>query len=340
MSNKKVEIKKELLYQPTCEWEEEGVFNPTAISIDNDVHIIYRGIKHENYSRLGYFKFTIDKYGVKTPKFPLITPSEEYEKQGVEDPRITMLDGKYYLLYTAFDGKNARIAGAESEGNILNFRKFGTISPNITFLEAILLSNTDRYRDFWYRMVKEKGENIIIWDKDGCLFPEKINGKFALLHRIEPDIQIVYFDDFFQLKNKEFWEEYFRDLEKKIVMKPEYKWEESKIGAGPSPIRTEYGWLLLYHGVDKDRVYRAGVVLLDLENPEKVIARLPFPLFEPTHQWEKEGNVPNVIFPTGAVVKDGIIYIFYGCSDARIGIAELEMDHIIKILMKEKRSKK
>jgi len=330
----KIEIKKDLLYQPTLEWEEEGVFNPTAISVNNDIYIIYRAVKCDNYSRFGYLK--INDKGVQKSNSPIITPSEEYEKQGVEDPRITKVGEKYYLLYTAYDGKNARIAGAESKDNIFHFKKFGTISPNITFLEALFISESKRYKNFWNRMVKEKGENVIIWDKDGCLFSEKINGKFAFLHRIEPDIQIVYFDDFFQLKSKEFWEEYFRKIEEKIVMKPENKWEEEKIGAGPSPIKTEKGWLLLYHGVDRNKVYRAGIALLDLENPSKIISRLPFPLFEPTHKWEKEGVVPNVVFPTGAVIRDGILYIFYGCSDVRIGVAEIEVNQIMKILLKRR----
>jgi predicted GH43/DUF377 family glycosyl hydrolase len=235
------------------------------------------------------------------------------------------------LTYTAYDGKNARIAVAESE-NLLNFRKLGIISPNLTFLEAINITETDRYKNFWKKQIQEKGENIIIWDKDGCLFPEKINGKYALLHRIEPDIQIVYFEDFFELKHKDFWEEYFRKLEEKIVMKPKYKWEEEKIGAGAPPIKTDFGWLLLYHGVDKNRIYRAGLSLLDIENPNKEIARLQFPLFEPYYEWERNGNVPNVVFPTGAFIKDEILYIFYGCADKRIGFAEVELKEIIKLL--------
>lgn len=327
-------IKRNLLYEGFFEWEEDGVFNPAVIVEENEIHIIYRAIKCENYSRLGYLKIK-NNYEVEKLSYPIISPTEEYEKQGVEDPRITKIDGTFFLTYTAYDGKNARIAAAKSK-NLFNFEKIGIISPNITFLEAINLSNSPRYKGFWMEQVKMRGENILIWDKDGCLFPEKINQKYALLHRIEPDIQIVYFNDFFELKDKDFWEEYFRKIEEKIVMKPKYKWEQSKIGAGAPPIKTEYGWLLLYHGVDGSRVYRAGLSLLDLENPSKEIARLPFPLFEPKYEWEKNGNVPNVVFPTGAFVKDGKLHIFYGCADKRIGVAEIELEEINKIFKKER----
>ncbi len=323
-------IRRTKLYEGSCEWEKDGVFNPGVIIENNQIHIIYRAVRYDNYSRLGYLKLNsgeeIEKY-----EYPIIIPTEDYEKFGVEDPRITKIEGKYLLTYTAYDGKNARIAVAESE-NLLNFKKLGIISPNLTFLEALNIVKTERYKDFWKQQIKEKGENIIIWDKDGCLFPEKINGKYALLHRIEPDIQIVYFEDFFELKHKDFWEEYFRRLEEKIVMQPKYKWEEAKIGAGAPPIKTEFGWLLLYHGVDRNRVYRAGLSLLDLENPTIEIARLPFPLFEPYYEWEKNGNVPNVVFPTGAFIKEEFLCIFYGCADKRIGFAEIELKEIKKLL--------
>lgn len=344
----KIKVKRNLLLEPCFEWENEGIFNPTAVLHQGKIHIIYRGITCENYSRLGYAQ--IKNTSIERKEFPLLSPTEHYEKQGMEDPRVTFLrDGdlhtnignsvktdKFYLLYTAFDGKHARIGAAESE-NLLDFKKIGIISPNITFFEAIQLTKSFRYKKLWTQQLLAKGEDITIWDKDGCLFPEKVQGKYAMLHRLDPDIQIVYFNDFFELKNKEFWEEYFSNIENKIVMQPEYSWEEKKVGAGPSPIKTKYGWLLLYHGVDRNNVYRAGVSLLDGDKPEREIVKLPLPLFEPSHKWEKAGNVPNVIFPTGAVVNDNLLTIFYGCSDIRIGFAEIFLEELLELLMKEKR---
>ncbi|MCM8772439.1 MAG: pesticidal protein Cry7Aa [candidate division WOR-3 bacterium] len=328
-------VRKKLIYEGCFDWEKDGVFNPGVIVENEQVHIIYRAIRCDNYSRLGYLKL-IPENSIETYEYPIMCPTEEYEKQGIEDPRITKIEGTYFLTYTAYDGKNARIGVAKSK-NLLDFKKLGIISPNITFLEALNISKSERYRDFWLNQIKEKGENIIIWDKDGCLFPEKIDGKYVLLHRIEPDIQIVFFNDFFELKDKEFWEEYFKNIEENIVMKPKYKWEKMKIGAGAPPIKTEFGYLLLYHGVDENRVYRAGLALLDLENPKKEISRLPFPLFEPDYEWEKNGNIPNVVFPTGAFIKEDIFYIFYGCADKRIGCAEIELKEVKKLLEKSEK---
>ena len=154
----------------------------------------------------------------------------------------------------------------------------------------------------------------------------------------QPDIQIVYFENFFQLKDKEFWENYFMDIEKNIVMKPKLWWEKRKIGAGTVPIETEEGWLLLYHGVDENNIYRAGAALLDLKKPEKEIARLSLPLFSPQYHWEKTGNVSNVVFPTGAVINNNSLFIYYGCADKRIGFAEISLKKLLTELLKEKKN--
>jgi predicted GH43/DUF377 family glycosyl hydrolase len=98
-------------------------------------------------------------------------------------------------------------------------------------------------------------------------------------------------------------------------MRPKYEWEAKKIGAGPPPIMTEAGWLLIYHGVDANHVYRAGVALLDLEDPSKVIARSPYPILEPEEEYERIGDVPNVVFPEGTVAQDGTLYVYYGGAD-------------------------
>ncbi len=336
MKKEKEIVKKRTLFlEPFYDWEEEGVFNPTAIHIKDSIYLIYRGIKCENYSRLGCAE--VKKDYIERNEKPLLTSTEEYEKQGIEDPRITFLENKYYILYTAFDGKCARVAVAESE-NFTEFRKLGIISPNLTFLEAIRTTNSERYKRLWTQQLLDLKENITIWDKDACLFPKKINGYYAMLHRLEPDIQIVYFENFFQLKDKEFWEDYFMDIEKNIVMKPKLWWEKRKIGAGTVPIETEEGWLLLYHGVDKNNIYRAGAALLDLKKPEKEIARLSLPLFSPQYHWEKTGNVSNVVFPTGGVIYNNSLFIYYGCADKRIGFAEISLKKLLTELLKEKKN--
>lgn len=323
-------MERKLLLEPieSNEWEQDAVFNPTAIKEKGTIHLIYRAVKHPNYSSLGYAKIRGSK--IKRLDKPLIIPTEDYEKSGVEDPRITKIDDIYYLLYTAWDGINARVAYAESK-DLKNFEKKGIISPNIKLSDAIKLVNSTYYKDLWDKRLKNYGDSII-WDKDAALFPEKINGKYAMLHRLDPDIQIVYFNKFKDLQNDNFWEKYFANIEEYIVMQPKYVWESQKVGAGPTPIKTEKGWLLIYHGADDKRVYRAGVALLDLKDPKKVIYRSNDFLFEPEYEWEKKGDVNNVVFPEGAVVIKDKLHIFYGAADTVIGEAVVGLEDLLKQL--------
>jgi predicted GH43/DUF377 family glycosyl hydrolase len=325
-------MKRTILLEPTKNgWESMAVLNPTAIKEKDLVHLFYRAVKSPNYSTLGY---AIMKDG-KLTRFndPLLKPEFEYEKEGVEDPRVVKLNGKFYLLYTAWDGKNARIALAVSK-DLRNWKKKGIVSPSITLREAIQITKSKRYRKIWKEQAKSRGEDAFLYDKDGVIFPEKINGKFVLLHRLEPDMQIVYFDSFDQLQSKAFWYNYIENIDDYVLMKPEFEWENNKIGAGATPIKTEKGWLILYHGVDmrNGRQYNAGAALLDLKNPKKVLMRMKNPLFKPEFDWEKQGVVDNVVFPEGAVFDEDNLNVFYGCADSRIGLAKFNFNQLMNNL--------
>jgi len=325
-------MKRKILLEPTKnEWESMAVLNPTAIKEKDLIHLFYRAVKSPNFSTLGY---AVMKNG-KLIRFnkPLLKPELDYEKQGVEDPRIVKIKNIYYLLYTAWDGKNARIALAVSK-DMKNWKKKGIVSPNISLKEAVKITKSKRYKELWKYEIGKRQENLIVFDKDAVLFPEKTNGKFVMLHRLVSDIQIVYFRNFKQLQSRKFWLNYIKNIEKHIVMKPKFEWEKSKIGAGATPIKTEKGWLLLYHGVryhgnsDK-RTYYAAVALLDIINPKKEIARMKNPLFEPEHKWEKSGVVSNVVFPEGAIQEKDNLNVFYGCADSRIGLAKFNFRSLI-----------
>ena len=116
------------------------------------------------------------------------------------------------------------------------------------------------------------------------------------------------------------------------TLRPTYPWEARKIGAGPPPIKTEEGWLLIYHGVDERSVYRAGLALLDLDDPTRVIARLPEPILAPEMPYEREGDIPNVVFPTGAVVRDGVLYVYYGAADKVCALATAPVSDLLAAL--------
>lgn len=133
-----------------------------------------------------------------------------------------------------------------------------------------------------------------------------------------------------------FWQNYFLQLEDSIVLCPKYEHEVSYIGGGCTPIETKHGWLLIYHGVHdttKGYVYSACASLLDLENPKKEIARLPYALFKPEFQWELKGEVNNVCFPTGSVLIEDTLYIYYGAADEQIATATVSITELLNELL-------
>jgi len=162
------------------------------------------------------------------------------------------------------------------------------------------------------------------------------------VHRILPDIQVAYFNNFKQIKKDVFWKENIKKLSKHVLLESEHGFESRNIGGGAPPIKTKAGWLLIYHGVaplNKGRIYHAGAALLDLKKPTKLIARLPYPLFSPEEDYEKEGHVHNVVFPTGTAQFDDRLYIYYGTSDSYTAVASIKLDSLIKELLKYKNKK-
>ena len=322
-----------ILEKTSLRFENKGVFNPACIQVNGITHMFYRAINQNDISSVGYCQIVNNKV-VKRLKQPVLFPEYDYEKKGVEDPRITLLEGIYYLFYTAYDGKNALIAYATSK-DLINFTKQGLISPKISYDEAedIFRGSKVRERYTMFEMFyKEKlGKDILLFEKDASLFPQKINHKFALLHRILPGIQIIYFNSFSEL-TKEHWRNYLRNLGDFIVLDPLFWFENRNIGGGCPPIETKDGWLIIYHAVDDTpfgKVYHASVALLDLKNPLKVLGRLKEPLFSPKAPWEKSGVTNNVVFPTGAVVRDKRLYIYYGAADKLIAAKSVNLEELL-----------
>ncbi len=334
-----------LLDKTELGFENDGVFNPAVISEDDAIHLFYRAVRVGNYSSIGYCRLVQpDKVEVRHKK-PLLFPEYKYESQGIEDPRISKIEDTYYMTYTAYNKINAAGAVATSP-DLKKFKKEGVITPQLTYREYKHLVEcspglNEKYF-FHYKIFKEHGlgpevaGKLNIWDKNLMFFPKRINGKFALLHRIHPGIQLVYFDRFEDL-TREFWEDYFMNLEKHIVMDPELYYESSHIGGGCPPIETDQGWLLIYHAAQDTPhgfKYHASAALLDLQDPKKEISRLKSPLISPTFKWEKEGVVNNIIFPSGAIVYDDHLYIYYGAADERVGVASIELNELLDQLKK------
>lgn len=304
-------------------WDIGAVFNcGTTIMENGNVGMLYRAVPsgyRKNESGNGYLDYvssigfaeSCNGYDFEIREEPLIAPKYEWDRFGCEDPRINKLvDGlqvDYLVTYTAlsepaFSGNGDRVAVAKTK-DFINFRKLGVVIPGIN-------------------------------DKDAVFFPERINGKIALLHRIPPNIQIVYFDDIEDMlgRNASYWDQYFTESNKYTLLERQYPWEAKKIGAGPPPIKTEEGWLLIYHGVGRDHVYRTGVALLDLEDPSREIARSPYPILEPEADYERFGDVNNVVFPEGAFVKDGELFVYYGAADKVCALATIDLRDLLNYL--------
>ena len=230
---------------------------------------------------------------------PCIEPSQEkpfsvYEERGLEDPRITYLDGTYYIMYTAASRYGARIA----------------------------LTKTDDFKTY-ERIALVSGPG----NKDGMLFPRKVKGKYAMFDRPISrgigNIWISYSDDLI------FWGE------SKMVARIRHDyWDSFRIGASVPPIETDKGWLEIYHGVKMTAsgpIYRLGVFLLDLEDPEKMLGRAHIPILSPREPYERIGDVNNVVFSCGAIVEDdGIVKVYYGAADTCICLAEGNVQELIE----------
>lgn len=283
-------------------------FNAGVTLIDKTVHMLYRATNSEfkdkkNYiSTIGYAKLSVDGEILYDSNKQVIFPTLTEERMGCEDPRIVEFEGNYYVFYTAYDGITARVAIAKTN-DFENYEKLGVIKH-------------------------------FTGDKDAFIFPERINGKIAYIHRIDPSIQVDYFDSIEDLLLEDNWIGYEDRVNDSVIMKSEYAWESKKVGGSVPPIKTDKGWLFLYHGVNDNAEYRSGVALLDLDNPSKVIARIPYPLIEPTEDYELYGDVNNVVFPEGAYIYEEELYVYYGCADKYIALAKINVNYLLEELGK------
>ena len=293
-------------------WESKATFNPAAIDLKGKIHILYRALSGDNTSTIGYAS-SID--GVRINERlsePIYVPREDFESKkieggnsGCEDPRLTKIGNNLYMCYTAFDG----------------------IGPPRVAVASI------RETDFLARRWKWKKPRLItprgVDDKDACIFPEKIKGEYLVIHRIGTDICADFLTslDF----KKEMVDKCIRIFGPRSGM-----WDGTKVGITAPPIKTKSGWVLLYHAVSEiHHTYRVGVVLLDLKDPTVVLARSADPIFSPEMLYEKEGIVNNVVFPCGMIVRDELLYIYYGGADKVVGVATMELNIIINALNKK-----
>jgi predicted GH43/DUF377 family glycosyl hydrolase len=286
-------------------WEAKAVFNPAAWYDGKIVHLLYRAQSLDNTSVLGYASSSDGLSITERLAEPVYVPRENFEQKlvpggnsGCEDPRLTQIGDTLYMCYTAYEGKH----------------------PPRVALTSISVDDFCLRRWNWQKpiLISPGGQD----DKDAALFPKKIKNQYAILHRLGQGICLDFSPDL------QFGDGHF--LDGNHLMNPrDDSWDSVRIGIAAPPIETEAGWLLLYHGISHHTKYRLGAALLDLKDPMQVLARTDEPILEPELPYEKFGQVPQVVFPCGAVVVSGTLFVYYGAADSVVGVAHIKLAEIL-----------
>jgi predicted GH43/DUF377 family glycosyl hydrolase len=330
---------------PANDWESLAVLNPAVIYDEERQRFImlYRasGNDTEHYIQLGlatsedgfHFKRESDK-----PCFA-VDPSDA-DGGCIEDPRLVRIDGIYYMTYAGRAFPPGKYWLPLEEFTKLGYARpvLPESAPNLARanLTVSYLASTRDFKTFKRlgRITDSRYD-----DRDVLIFPERVNGKFVRISRPK-------FKDG-RVKMPSVWITYGEDLlewgEPELLFTGEEWWETARIGAACPPIKTDKGWLMLYHGVDgkvddmykgMHGTYRVGAVLLDRDNPSKILGRTKTFFMEPEGAFEKVGLAGYVVFPTGSVLKDGVLYIYYGCADSVIGVCTADIDKLIEKTLK------
>ncbi len=320
---------------PENDWESLVVLNPAVVynETSKTFFMLYRAADSSDLHRI-VIGLATSKDGFsfeRSGNLPsLVGTPGNVDEGGVEDPRLVKMGEWYFLTYASRPYYPGRYW--------LNEQVQRELPPQegISFIEKnSTLTHLAITKDFVTYKKLGRISNSTVDDRDVMIFPEKVNGKYVRLSRPldwcgdgypnrNPAIYIAYSDDLMEWQNP------------KLLMQGQEWWEEKKIGAGCPPIKTDKGWFHIYHGVaKKDQAYRVGAVLLDLENPEKIIARTKDFIMEPDLPYELEGYYNACVFPTGNVIVDGTLYVYYGAADKYVCAASANFDELINYMMLE-----
>ena len=307
-------------------WSAEAVLNPAALVLNQRTHLIYRAIGTDGVSRLGYASspdgILFDKrlpypaYVARIPHdpnryvrrySPMLYPSGG-SWGGCEDPRMVAIDGRVYVTFNMFENWKLRVA-------VISMSEEDFLAERFMLWEGpIILSHGER-------------------DKNWVLFPEKIGGRFAVLHSIigedEHRVRVEYTDDLTTLAKRT-----FESPDPQRVPDTPIAWHVHTRSAGPPPIKTAKGWLVFYHANDakEGHRYKLGAMLLDLVDPTKVLYRAAAPVISPDEQYENHGK-PGIVYAGGAVVRNGKLFVYYGGADKVVCVATTPLDRFLDALI-------
>ena len=274
-------------------WESAGTFSPSVLTRDGMFVMLYRAQDRNGTSRLGYAESSDGIHFIRRPQ-PVLSPETDYEKDGgVEDPRLVKFGSTYYLTYTGYNKKDAQLCLATSR-DLVHWVRQGVILPPY------------------------KGNWNVRWTKSGAIIPSKINGKYWM-----------YFlgtasdgTDQTGLASSNDLLHWTDETKTPVLPRRPGRFDSRVVEPGPSPIIGTGGIVLIYNGADDKLVYRTGVAVFDQRDPAKVISRTEQPIFQPEQEWEKIGQVPNVVFVEGMVRQGNRYLLYYGGADKYVGVAE------------------
>jgi beta-1,2-mannobiose phosphorylase / 1,2-beta-oligomannan phosphorylase len=321
-------------------WRRATVFNPGVIYENGKFYMYERaaGGLRPFICTVGMLESQDGVHFELSRPDPVFTPEMCGSKIGsVQDPRVVKIDDTYYMTFAyrpyAWNSHPTGVGVPQSfqpevpgwDGN-----------PRNNQTRSGLATSKNLY-DWQFHSWITSPE---IDDRDVILFPERINGQYVVLRRPLPYVESNHKGPMRGTIQMSFSDDLKTWTAPEVIVEPEFDWENNRIGGSTPPLKTSEGWLVVYHGVEtvdasvKTVIYRAGLLMLDLENPRKVIARLPDFVMEPEFYYEKFGTyIPNVVFPTGNVVKDGIVYLYYGCCDTSIGLATAPLQTLVDMVM-------
>lgn len=310
-------------------WEGQGVINPAAVRVDGKTHLFYRAIGADGISRVGYASSEDGRAFAKLP-YPVFALSEEGADAvrraqtmenhaglvasggswaGVEDPRAVVIDDRLYLTFSAFGGWDSLRMGVTSLTlEDLRARRWKWTPP--TYLSP-------------------RGQVHKNW----VLFPERIGGKFAMLHSMHGDSHASVRVDYLDTLDRE-PETPFRSADPNALPDNPHAWHKRVRGAGPPPIKTPLGWLLLYHATDhhEPNRYKLGALLLDEQDPRQVKFRSAGPILSPDASYENEGAKAGVVYACGATVEGDVLTVFYGAADSVVCAARHSLWGLLALL--------
>ncbi len=287
-------------------WESAAAFNGCPLTDGKRIHFVYRAVSKDNVSSIGYASSTDGVHF--TDRHQLIVPEHDWERYGCEDPRITKFEGVYYIFYTALS-------------------KFPFEADGI----KIGLAITKDFKTFEKHLITPFNAKAM------ALFPERVNGKIAVILTVHTDrppvhIAIALFDAIEDLWSPAYWKNWYASLDEHVLDLKRNPRDHLEVGT--PPLKTKNGWLLLYSYIrnyaSPSPIFGIESLLLDLNDPMRIEGRSGEPLFMPQEPYERFGNVPNIVFPSGAFIRDKRVFLYYGAADTTCCMASASLPELLK----------